>query len=89
MVWFTLYRLNQVIEMLKAMDGSGIKADLQNQPERKDYGNAMAVATLWTVTMGNDEQRQLQETLKDKGIADDEVQQKSELKNNNRNRRLL
>jgi hypothetical protein len=46
---------------------------------------AMAVATLWTVTMGNDEQRQLQETLKDKGIAYDEVQQKSELKNSNRN----
>ena len=45
----------------------------------------MAVATLWTVTMGNDEQRQLQETLKDKGIAYDEVQQKSELKNSNRN----
>ena len=46
---------------------------------------AMAVATLWTVTMGSDKQRNLQETLKEKGIAHDEVQPKSELKKTNRN----
>ena len=46
---------------------------------------AMAVATLWTVTMGSDEQRNLHYTLKDKRIAQDEVQQKSELKKTNRN----
>ena len=48
-------------------------------------GNAMAVATLWTVTMGSNEQRHLQETLKDKTIVHHEVPQKSELKNMNRN----
>ena len=46
---------------------------------------AMAVATLWTVTMGSDEQSHLQKRLKDKGIADNEDKQKSELKNSNRN----
>jgi hypothetical protein len=46
---------------------------------------AMAVATLWTVTMGSEEQRHLQETLKDKAIAHNEIQQKSELKKTHRN----
>lgn len=46
---------------------------------------AMAVATLWTVTMGSEEQLHLRETLKDKAIADDEIQPKSELKKINRN----
>ena len=34
---------------------------------------AMAVATLWTVTMGNDEQSHLQETLKAQAISIDEM----------------
>ena len=46
---------------------------------------AMAVATLWTVTMGSNEQQNLQETLKDQGIAHDTVQPLSELKKTNRN----
>jgi hypothetical protein len=46
---------------------------------------AMAVATLWVVTMGSDEQRHLRENLKDKAITDDEIQPKSELKKTNRN----
>lgn len=46
---------------------------------------AMAVATLWTVTMGSEPQQNLQETLKEKGITHDEVQPKSELKKTNRN----
>ncbi len=46
---------------------------------------AMAVATLWTITMGSDEHTHVQKRLKDQGIADDEYEQKSELKNSNRN----
>jgi hypothetical protein len=46
----------------------------------------MAVATLWVVTMGSDEQRHLRENLKDKAITtDDEIQPQSELKKTNRN----
>ncbi len=41
---------------------------------------AMAVATLWTVTMGSDEQRHLQETLKAQAIAHDEVSAKIRFK---------
>ncbi len=46
---------------------------------------AMAVATLWTVTMGNDEQSHLQETLKAQAIPIDEIQPKSALKKTIRN----
>jgi hypothetical protein len=46
---------------------------------------AMAVATLWTVTMGSDEHQHLQKTLKDKAISYNEVQPKSVLKNSSRN----
>ncbi len=45
---------------------------------------AMAVATLWTITMGNGEQEHLQKTFKDKGIGQDKVKPKSELKKTNR-----
>lgn len=41
---------------------------------------AMAVATLWTVTLGSDEQRHLSTTLNEKQIIPDELKQKSELK---------
>ena len=55
------------------------------EPERAErIWLAMAVATLWTITMGNGEQEYLQETLKNKGIAQDEVKPKSELKKTNR-----
>ena len=43
---------------------------------------AMAVATLWTVTMGSDEQRNLHYTLKDKKIAHDEREAKIRVKEN-------
>ena len=45
---------------------------------------AMAIATLWTITMGNGEQEDLQKTFKGKGISQDEVKPKSELKKTNR-----
>ena len=45
---------------------------------------AMAVATLWTITMANGEQEHLQKTFKDQGISQDEVQPQSELKKTNR-----
>ena len=45
---------------------------------------AMAVATLWTITMGNGEQEHLQETFKNKEIAQDQVKPKSELKKTKR-----
>jgi hypothetical protein len=45
---------------------------------------AMAVATLWTLTMGSEEQRHLWDTLKDKAIADDKENPKSALKKINR-----
>ena len=47
----------------------------------------MAVATLWTITVGSDENRGLRETLKDKdkAITDDKLQQKSEFKKIKRN----
>ena len=38
---------------------------------------AMAVATLWTLTMGSEEQRDLWEKLKAQAIADDKETQKS------------
>ena len=41
---------------------------------------AMAVATLWTVTVGSDEQNDLSQTLKDEADPNDEENQKSELK---------
>ena len=41
---------------------------------------AMAVATLWTVTVGSDEQQHLSETLKDQQIPSNEDNQKSKLK---------
>jgi hypothetical protein len=44
----------------------------------------MAVATLWTVTMGSEEPQHLWETFKDKTIADDNVPPKSALKKINR-----
>ena len=44
----------------------------------------MAVATLWTVTMGSEEQRQLQETLKEKATADKNIELSSALKKVNR-----
>ena len=43
---------------------------------------AMAVATLWTVTMGSEEQRHLRETLKDKAIADDKMSAKIRVEEN-------
>ena len=49
----------------------------------------MAVATLWTLTMGHEEQRDLGERLKDKAIADEKEPQKSARKKINRSRRLL
>ncbi len=45
---------------------------------------AMAVATLWTVTMGSQEQQELWETLKDQAIDYDKVSEKSPLKKANR-----
>jgi hypothetical protein len=55
------------------------------EPERAErIWLAMAVATLWTITMGNGEQEYLQETLKNKGIAQNGVKPKSELKKTNR-----
>ena len=44
----------------------------------------MAVATLWTVTMGSEEPQHLWETLKGTTIADDNLRQKSALKKINR-----
>lgn len=41
---------------------------------------AMAVATLWTVTVGSQEQQHLSETLKDQQIPSNEDNQKSKLK---------
>ena len=41
---------------------------------------AMAVATLWTVTVGSDEQTYLSQTLKEESDPNDEQNQKSELK---------
>lgn len=61
------------------------KVFLKSSPRKEYRDRAIAVVTLRTVTMGNDEQRQLEETLENKGIASDELQQKSELKNSNRN----
>ena len=40
----------------------------------------MAVATLWTLTMGSEEQRALWRKLKARAIADDKETQKSALK---------
>lgn len=55
------------------------------EPERAErIWLAMAVATLWTITMGNSEQEHLPETFKNKGIAQDQVKPKSELKKTNR-----
>ena len=45
---------------------------------------AMAVATLWTVTVGSDEQSYLSETLKDQSEPNDEENQKSVWKKTNR-----
>ena len=41
---------------------------------------AMAIATLWTVTVGSDEQSYLSKTLKDEPSSNDEQNQKSEFK---------
>lgn len=47
---------------------------------------AMAVATLWTVTVGSDQQRHLSEKFKDQVIADNHENQQFELKPTNRTR---
>ena len=45
---------------------------------------AMAVATLWTLTVGSNEQSHLSKTLKDKQIFPDEDHEKSKLQKTNR-----
>ena len=74
--------LNLVIEMLKVMVPG--KTRLREPARAERLWLAMAVATLWTVTMGSDEQQNLHYTLQDQGIAQDEVKPKSELKKINR-----
>ena len=66
------------------MDGSGIKLDYKNQPEQKESGQHSSVATLWTLTVGGEEQSYLSETLKDEPVPHDEKKQKSESKKTNR-----
>ena len=70
--------LNLVIEILKVMDPG--KTRLREPARAERLWLAMAVATLWTLTVGSDEQSYLSQTLKDKSDPNDEENQKSELK---------
>ena len=76
--------LNQEARDLKSDGWQWHKTRLREPTRAERLWLAMAVATLWTVTMGSEQQRNIQDTLKGPGIADDEVQQKSESKKTNR-----
>ncbi len=84
--WYSLrYWIESSYRDLKSDGWQWHKTRLREPARAERIWLAMAVATLWTITMGSDKKGNLQETLNPQTIVENEIPPKSELKKTNRN----